>query len=102
MSNLIPSTFRTAQTRSQSHATQSDSSPPLPSTDCDFCRLSGTATFALVSLYAFNQARKTQYGPLGKTIALIGGSGFLAAAIGRWNVAAPKPDHREDLKASHV
>ncbi|SCZ99123.1 BZ3500_MvSof-1268-A1-R1_Chr3-1g05825 [Microbotryum saponariae] len=100
MSNLIPSTFRSTQ--SQAPVRSGDSPGALASTECEFCRLSGTATFAFVSLYAFNQARKPPYRPLGRIVAVLGGTGFLAAAVGRWNVVQSTPPKQDEPVTSRL
>lgn len=78
MSNLIPSTFST-----RNGSPEGGAQPTVPRPDCQFCRISGTATFTAVGVYALFQIRASKT-PVGKGAALLAGCGFLTVAVARW------------------
>ncbi|GAA5862559.1 hypothetical protein JCM3774_001058 [Rhodotorula dairenensis] len=105
MSNLIPSTFRTAShsdAAAASSASPARASSPRPGattpalpqalyTDCQACRITGTVTFSAVGVYALTVARSQAKTTVGKTFAGAAGLGFLAIAAARWTAYTPPP-----------
>ena len=102
MSNLIPSSFQ----RPAAQPTLDSQGEPVlaaPPTDCQMCRVTGTATFSAVGCYALVQAR-TAKTAAGRGLVVLGGlgqylpgeagqddadygssdSGFLTVAAARW------------------
>ncbi|GAA5971971.1 hypothetical protein JCM8115_000567 [Rhodotorula mucilaginosa] len=106
MSNLIPSSFRnSSQPEPSSSASPSVSSPRPASaataipqalyTDCQTCRITGTATFSAVGVYALTVARSQAKTRIGKATASAAGLGFLAIAAARWTAYSPPPSEVE-------
>ncbi|KAK4058392.1 hypothetical protein OIO90_000550 [Microbotryomycetes sp. JL221] len=58
--------------------------------DCQTCRITGTATFATVGLYALVQSRSQAQTRAGKSAAALAGLGFLAIAAARWHYGKPQ------------
>lgn len=86
MSNLVPSTFRTAsQPDSAAASSASPFSSPRPGTtpalppslytDCQACRVTGTVTFSAVGVYALTVARSQAKTRVGKAVAGAAGLG---------------------------
>ncbi|GAA5821499.1 hypothetical protein JCM10212_001491 [Sporobolomyces blumeae] len=81
MSSFVPSTLRAPH----------PSATPAYYTDCQACRVTGTATFSLVGLYALLVSRRQATSQLGKASASLFGLGFLAVAAARWTSYTPPP-----------
>lgn len=58
-------------------------------TDCQTCRITGTATFSAVGVYALTVARSQAKTRFGKATASAAGLGFLAIAAARWTAYSP-------------
>ncbi|KAM0788373.1 hypothetical protein ACM66B_001513 [Microbotryomycetes sp. NB124-2] len=99
MSNLIPSSWsqHSQANESPSSSSTGQTRARAPSTayqDCQMCRITGTATFTAVGVYALVQAQLQAKTRIGRGAASIAGFGFLAAAAARWHYGAPKSDGR--------
>ncbi|GAA5887273.1 hypothetical protein JCM6882_002470 [Rhodosporidiobolus microsporus] len=99
MSSFIPSTFKNAPAPPTADQPTASLLPAAAYTDCQTCRLTGTATFAAVGAYAMTVGRATQKTQLGKGAASLFGLGFLVLAAGRWTAYTPPPSPPEAVKA---
>ena len=131
MSNLVPWSFRNSS-QPDAGASSSDSASPSVSsprpasaataipqalyTDCQTCRITGTATFSAVGVYALTVARSQAKTRIGKATASAAGlgkfsrlasvhertradwlsTGFLAIAAARWTAYSPPPSGVEE------
>ena len=122
MSNLVPWSFRNSSqpdVASPESASPSVSSPRPASaapvipqalyTECQTCRITGTATFSAVGVYALTVARSQAKTRVGQSVASAAGlgkssaqyawstradwlfTGFLAVAAARWSAYSPPP-----------